>query len=115
MFPGAWDGGLLDRPRVRPRVFDDPWPEEPDDPFSTPTDQFDLEIPSSADVPKELWRAFWGLVAVFNVAIFALALGPLLVVFRGEVVYGGIITGIGIVSFLYGVYRYRRYREAELS
>lgn len=110
-----WYGGLLDAPRVRIRVFDDPWPEEPDDPFSDPMDQFDLEVPSTDDVPKELWRAFWGLVAVFNVAIFALALGPLLVVFRNQVLYGGVITGIGVVSLVYGVYRYRRYREAELS
>lgn len=96
-------------------VFDDPWPEEPDDPYGDPTEQFDLEIPEPDDVPKDLWRAFWGLVAVFNIALFALALGPMLMVFRSQYLYGGVITSIGVVTLLYGLHRYRMYRARQGS
>lgn len=96
-------------------MFDDPWPEEPDDPFGDPGDPesgFDLTIPDGEDAPVELHRAFWGLVAVFNVALFAIALGVMLIGFRGQWDLGGSLLGAGLVLFAYGVYRYRRYRAA---
>ncbi|MDZ7701027.1 MAG: hypothetical protein U5J98_02565 [Halobacteriales archaeon] len=92
-------------------MFDDPWPEEPDDPFPDPGDpesRFDLTIPDGADAPTGLQRAFWGLVAVFNVALFAAALGALLIAFRGQWDLGGSLLAAGAVLFGYGVYRYRR-------
>lgn len=94
-------------------VFDDPWPEEPDDPYGDlgdPESQFGLTIPDGTDAPRALRRAFWGLVAVFNVAIFAIALGALLIAFRGQWDLGGSLLASGLVVFGYGVYRYRRYR-----
>lgn len=60
-----------------------------------------------ADVPEDLTRLFWFLVAVFNVAIFTLAFGAMLIVFRGQWVLGGQITLAGAVLFVYGYYRYR--------
>jgi len=96
-------------------VFDDPWPEEPDDPFEDPGDaetQFDLTIPDDRAVPSGLQRAFWGLVAVFNVALFAIAVGAMLVGFRGQWDFGGTVLITGVVLFGYGVYKYRRFRTA---
>lgn len=92
-------------------MFDDPWPEEPDEPLGDPETQFSLQIPTNDDVPSDLRRTFWGLVAVFNIALFTLALGPLLIVFRSRLIVGSGITALGILSFLYGVHRYRSYRE----
>jgi len=93
-------------------VLGDPWPEEPDDPYPDPgdPDSFSFEVPDGSGVSSELYRAFWGLVAVFNVGLFATALGLLLVAFRGAYALGGVVLAIGLVSLVYGVRRYRRYR-----
>jgi hypothetical protein len=99
-------------------VFDDPWPEEPDDPYEDPGDpesRFDLTIPDDADVPVALHRAFWSLVAVFNVALFAVAVGTLLVAFRGRWDLGGSILVAGVVLLAYGVHQYRRYKAADFE
>lgn len=99
-------------------MFDDPWPEEPDDPYDDPGDpesRFDLTIPDDVDVPSELYRAFWGLVAVFNVALFAVAVGALLIVFRGQWDLGGSILAAGLVLLAYGLYQYRRYRAVDFA
>jgi hypothetical protein len=96
-------------------VFDDPWPEEPDDPFGDlgdPERQFDLPVGEDAEVPTALQRAFWGLVAVFNVALFAIAVGALLIGFRGQWELGGSVLAAGLVLLGYGLYKYRRYRAA---
>ncbi|MFB6353246.1 MAG: hypothetical protein ABEJ92_04095 [Halobacteriales archaeon] len=95
-------------------MFDDPWPEEPDDPFGDPgagAERFDLDIPDADRASPALQRAFWSLVAVFNVALFALALGVLLVAFRDQWDLGGSLAAAGLVLFGYGVWQYRRYRE----
>lgn len=94
-------------------MSDDPWPEEPPDPYEDlgdPEARFDLAVPDDADVPRELFRAFWGLVAVFNVGLFATALGALLIAFEGALALGGAILAIGLVSLGYGAVRYRGYR-----
>ncbi|MFB6082676.1 MAG: hypothetical protein ABEJ94_00335 [Halorientalis sp.] len=103
------------------------WPDEPDDPGSPesvePDPESDLtpsppEVdvpeppdPSENDAPKGLLRSFWKLVAVFNVALFALALGPMLVVFRGQWVDGGIVFVVGVGFFVYGYVRYQHARD----
>lgn len=97
-------------------MLGDPWPEEPPDPFEDPGDpesRFELTIPDDADVSAELYRTFWGLVIVFNVALLATALGALLITFRGDRLLGGGLLALGLVSLGYGVWRYRRYRTAE--
>lgn len=96
-------------------MFDDPWPEEPDDPYpdyGDPEERFDIDIPSpeDVDVSSDLYRAFWGLVAVFNVGLFATALGVLMIVSGMARQVGGVITAIGVASLAYGLHRYRVYR-----
>ena len=94
-------------------MIGDPWPEEPEDPYPEPGDPSEsLEIPTADGAPKELFRAFWGLVALFNVGLFGLALGALLVAFRGDVLVGGALLGIGAVTTGYGLHRYRVYTSA---
>lgn len=104
------------------------WPNEPPDPgaASEPDEADALEDlgheppsvdipqppdPSEVDVPEELARSFWKLVAIFNVALFALALGPMLAVFRGEYVTGGGVFLFGAAWFGYGYLLYRRQRR----
>jgi hypothetical protein len=102
---------------------DQRWPDEPDDPNTAEPDEADLtdigptvpevEVPqppdpAEADVPDGLARQFWKLVAVFNVALFALALGPMLIVFRGEWQNGSAVFAVGVAAFGYGYLRYRR-------
>ncbi|MFB6164058.1 MAG: hypothetical protein ABEJ31_02770 [Haloarculaceae archaeon] len=67
--------------------------------------------PSTNDVPRDLARSFWKLVAIFNVALFAASLGPMLIVFRGEWGRGGAVFALGVATFVYGYWRYRRTRE----
>lgn len=97
-------------------MIGDPWPEEPDEPYADladPEERVSIDVPSSEGVSKELFRAFWGLVAVFNVGLFATSLGALLVAFRGQWILGGTILAVGVVSLVYGVHRYRVYRERD--
>jgi len=103
------------------------WPDEPDEPdepsIDAEPDEADLEDigpsvpevdipdapdPDDVDVPDHLVRQFWKLVAIFNLALFALALGPMLIVFRGQLENGGAVFALGVAAFLYGYVRYRR-------
>ena len=110
---------------------DDGWPHEPDDPGSPenvePDPEPDAEPdlgpdvpevdipeppdPAPEDVPEGLARSFWKLVAIFNLALFAVALGPMLAVFRGEWVNGGAVFFMGLAVFFYGYARYQRARD----
>jgi hypothetical protein len=107
-------------------VSSDSWPDEPDEPSNEP-EEFDpmadigpavpeVDIPDttkpSTEVPDDLARTFWKLVAVFNLALFALALGPMLVFFRGELVNGAAVFVLGAGCFVYGYARYRRYVDS---
>ena len=103
------------------------WPNEPDDPGSAdslePDPESDLapdvpEVtvpeppgPSSGDASDGLVRSFWKLVAIFNLALFAVSLGPMLAVFRGEWVNGGAVFFLGVAVFFYGYVRYQRAGE----
>ncbi len=103
------------------------WPDEPDDPGSPDEVEPDLESdlapdapevdipeppdPSSGDAPDGLVRSFWKLVAIFNLALFAVSLGPMLAVFRGEWVNGGAVFFLGVAVFFYGYVRYQRAGE----
>lgn len=63
------------------------------------------------DVPAHVARLFWTLVGVFNVALIALALGVMLIGFRGRWALGGQLVLAGTILFVYGYYRYRNYRD----
>ncbi|SEO87627.1 hypothetical protein SAMN05216388_102182 [Halorientalis persicus] len=111
---------------------DQRWPHEPDDPGSSehlepdPEPDPDPDLgpdvpavdipeppdPDAADVPEGLAGSFWKLVAIFNLALFAVALGPMLAVFRGEWVNGGAVFFMGVAVFFYGYVRYQRAKAA---
>jgi hypothetical protein len=63
---------------------------------------------SDASVSPDLLRAFWRLVAIFNLALFATSLGLMLMAFRGELVRGGGVFLLGAVTFVYGYVLYQR-------
>lgn len=101
----------------------DRWPNEPDDPGKDEFDPLedigpdvpevdvpDAPDPSENDVDPKVARSFWRLVATFNLAMFALALGPMLAFFRGDLVDGALVFCIGLGAALYG---YRGYRRAK--
>jgi hypothetical protein len=62
---------------------------------------------SADDAPAELQENFWKLVAVLNLALFAIALGPMLIFFRGQWQAGGGVTLVGAVALVVAVRRYR--------
>jgi hypothetical protein len=76
-----------------------------------------IDAPSAPDVPDTdaaspaLRQAFWKLVAVLNLALFALALGPMLVVFRGQWQAGGLVTFVGAMALFVAVRRYRTTKQ----
>lgn len=102
------------------------WPNEPDDPamaaepdehdaledLGPDVPEVDVPEPPDADVPNDLARSFWKLVAIFNLALFAVALGPMLAFFRGELVTGGSVFFLGAGSFVYGYLRYRHQKRS---
>lgn len=67
------------------------------------------EVPDASDAPAGLRRKFWTLVATFNIALFAVSIGLLFVVFRGRVRDGGLAVVLGLALFAAGYRRYRRY------
>lgn len=72
-----------------------------------------MDLPDGADreVPDELRRTFWKLVLLFNVGIFALSLGVLLVVFESRFLIGGGAVVVGAVALVQGFRGYRVARK----
>lgn len=86
------------------------------EPYREPDDSgpFDIEPeipsppdPTENDVDPELFRRFWALVVVFNVALLALSLGVMFAVFESNYTLGGQLVLGGLVVFGFGLYRYR--------
>jgi len=114
-----------------PWADDEPWPDEPDDPGSPdnvepdPLEDIGPDVPevdipqppdkSEVDAPANLIHSFWKLVAVFNLALFAASLGPMLVFFRGEWTNGTAVFLLGVACFAYGYVRYKRTKAAHAS
>lgn len=71
------------------------------------------EIPDGSDAPAGLRRQFWSLVATFNVALLAVALGVMFIGFRGRWQYGGLAVVLGLALFAFGYRRYQRYTSDE--
>ena len=63
---------------------------------------------SEVDAPSEIKNEFWRQVLLFNIAIFCLALGVLLIAFEQRWAFGGGLLAVGVVAFVRG---YRRYQE----
>lgn len=105
-----------------PDVDGEPWPDEPDDGWPDEPEEFDPEslgpeIPSpsnsgSSDNPEAV-ELFAKLVVVFNVAVLALAVGPMFIFFQGQVELGLQIFLFGVLIFAYGTYRYYQFRTDE--
>lgn len=109
---------------------DDPWPDEPDDPGEVeepdPAEDIGPEVPEASipgapnipdpsenEVPDDLARTFWKLVMIFNVALLAVSLGPMLVFFRGQWVVGGAVFVLGVAFFVRGYLGYRQHTRDE--
>lgn len=54
---------------------------------------------------------FWRLVLVFNVALFGVTVGPMILYFRRELLMGGGLLAVGVLAGVYGVVRYRRFER----
>lgn len=84
------------------------WPDEPDafDPdslgpdSSDPTLEMDESLTGGPEVSDELFRSFWASVLLLNVAIAALAIGAMLIHFRGDYSRGGPTLAIGAIAAL---------------
>ena len=97
---------------------------EPDLPSLGPeipsVDVPEVEVPGTdpdsatvgADVDVDTAKGFWRLVLIFDVALLALALGPMFVYFMDDWRRGGMLVGFGALVFLYGVARYREFQAA---
>ena len=110
-------------------------PDENDDPDTGPSvvneksvhepDEFDPdslgpsipEAPSAPEPPRDgsasqVSGLFWKLVVVFNVALFGLSVGPMLIYFEGQVDRGTQVFLVGAIAFGYGYFRYRRFMNS---
>jgi hypothetical protein len=91
---------------------DPEWPDEPEeyDPEQrwgsperdlpkTPSVRVPDATPGEdATVDSDLQRSFWAAVVLANVAVFGLAVGPMLVYFRGTWLLGAGLFGLGVVA-----------------
>ncbi|WP_238392265.1 DUF7322 domain-containing protein [Halorussus amylolyticus] len=104
--------------------FDDPDEAETDLRPDDPSDGLEIEIPevpdpseglgsdlSESDVDPELAKQFWSLVLLFNVALFAMGLGLMLVGFERRWQFGGGVFLVGVFAFVRGWYRYKAVRK----
>ena len=77
----------------------------PDDPTASVPDM------SDADASPELLRAFWGSVFALKIGVIAASLGLLFGIFEGRWRLAGLGVAIGVVAFVNGYRRYRRYQN----
>ncbi|WP_424000016.1 DUF7322 domain-containing protein [Haloarcula salina] len=70
-----------------------------------------VPTPSSEDYQSDAAGLFVRLVVVFNVALLALSIGPMLAYFEGQVDLGLRIFLAGVILFAYGTYRYVRFER----
>lgn len=85
----------------------------PDPPDSTPT--LRESFGATADVPDDLFRAFWASVLLLNVALAALSIGAMLVYFRGDYEAGGPALLIGTVAALATARYYWRFKTGHYA
>lgn len=85
-------------------MFDEPAPEE-----GNPEQEYAPDVPDASAAPPELRRTFWVTVLAFNLALFGLSVGPMLIGFRGRWLVGGGLLALGGIAGVYGFRRYRRF------
>jgi hypothetical protein len=88
-------------------------PDEPDPETEHTPDVPSVSIPETGDTdaPPELMRAFWGTVVAVNIGLFAVSLGLMVGVFRGQWRLGAGAIALGVVALLAGYRRYRTYQN----
>lgn len=98
-------------------AYGEPEPEEnPFPEYDEPSvDELTANLPDESEVDSDLFRAFWGLVATLNLGLFAVALGLLIVGFRGQYQQGGAVALLGIAALAYAGYKYRKVRRERLE
>lgn len=99
---GASDGVLSEQSPYEPEEFD---------PDSLGPSAPEAPRPPDGAGNSEVTGLFWKLVVVFNIALLALSLGPMLAYFEGQVDLGLRVFLVGVVAFGYGTYRYVRFRQ----
>ncbi|MFB6223210.1 MAG: hypothetical protein ABEH86_06005 [Haloarcula sp.] len=75
----------------------------------------DVPSPTDGQYQGDATGLFVKLVIVFNVALLALSLGPMLAYFEGQVDLGIRIFLIGVIAFSYGTLRYIRFERQRKS
>lgn len=84
---------------VEPEVPTAPSPDIP-----SPQDNYE-------DVDGDLRNSFWLLVLVFNISVFAVSIGVMLVGFGTHPRLGLQAFAVGVIFGLYGWYRYRKTKQ----
>ncbi|MFC6988160.1 hypothetical protein ACFQJD_04505 [Haloplanus sp. GCM10025708] len=99
-----------------------PWPDEPTEPdperrWGDPERDL-VRVPRTpepttdeADADAELREAFWFSVVLANVAVAGLALGLMLVYFRGMWIAGGVAVAVGAFALFRVAQHVRAFRE----
>lgn len=99
--------------------YQEPETDVVDDKYSEPDvhERFDIgpEPPFPDDVDPELHSRFWSLVFIFNVAVLAVSVGGLFMLFGTDFTLGGQLVLGGAVVGVYGLYRYRITKQALLD
>ncbi|EMA06813.1 hypothetical protein SAMN05443574_105242 [Haloarcula vallismortis] len=75
----------------------------------------DVPSPSDGGYSGDATGLFVRLVIVFNVALLALSLGPMLAYFEGQVDLGVRIFLVGVIAFGYGTFRYIQFERERKS
>ncbi|EFW90324.1 hypothetical protein ZOD2009_19743 [Haladaptatus paucihalophilus DX253] len=80
-----------------------------------PSERLRVDTPSvrdysTVDADPEIQKEFWSQVLLFNIALFCLSLGLMLVAFQSRWTFGGGLVVIGLFAFSRG---YRRYRNVQ--
>lgn len=96
------EGVLSEKSQYEPEEFD---------PSSLGPDVPEAPSPPDGTGDSDVTALFWKLVVVFNAALLALSVGPMLAYFEGEVQLGLRITLVGAIAFAYGIIRYVRFRR----
>ncbi|WP_136687963.1 DUF7322 domain-containing protein [Halorhabdus amylolytica] len=65
--------------------------------------------PAEGDFDSDVVKLFWRLVLVFNVALFGVTVGPMVLYFLGDFRIGMGLLAVGGVAGGYGFVRYRRF------
>ncbi|GCF15000.1 hypothetical protein Harman_29350 [Haloarcula mannanilytica] len=99
-----------DDPNQSPGVLSEKSEYEPDE-FDPESLGPDVPSPSDSDYSGDATGLFVKLVIVFNVALLALSLGPMLAYFEGQVDLGLRIFLVGVIAFGYGTFRYVQFER----